>query len=167
MVERFLQWTRNKISLKQAVVVLVFCMLLAAAFALGAAMGQRGAGVGGSRVSPPNGVGNGVPFGAPPPRGTFGAIDQIEGDVIQMRDPRSGRTWRVRTGDDTVIEAGARRRIPFDNLRVGQRIFVVGMPGDQTEGNEFDAQFIGVVLGQQQRYVRPAQVPVDNWDFTD
>lgn len=167
MVERFLQWTRNKISLKQAVVVLVFCMLITAAFAFGAAMGQRGAGAGGPRIPPQNGMGNGVPFGAPPPRGTFGSIDQIDGDVIQMRDPHSGRTWRVRTGDDTVIEAGARRRIPFGNLRVGQRIFVVGMPGDQAEGNEFDAQFIGVVLGQQQKYVRPAQVPVGCWDCTD
>ena len=42
-----------------------------------------------------------------------------------------------------------------------ERIFVVGMPNQAETSNEFDAQFIGVVLGQQQKYVRPAQPPVE------
>lgn len=163
MLDRFVAWLGNKVSIRQAVIVLAFCMLLAGAFAFGAAMGQHGVGFGGPRWGPP--VGDPRPDELPQ-RGTFGAIDRIEGDVIQMRDPRSGRTWRVRTGDDTVIEAGARRRIPFDNLRVGQRIFVVGVPNEVESGNEFDAQFIGVVLGQQQRYVRPV-MPVECRDCTD
>jgi hypothetical protein len=163
MLERFAVWLGNKISIKQAVIVLAFCMLIATGFAYGAAMGQRGAAFGGLRGFPS--AGDDHP-GRPSQRGTFGAIDRIEGDVIQMRDPRRGRTWRVRTGDDTVIEAGARRRIPFDNLRVGQRIFVVGVPNEVESGNEFDAKFIGVVLGQQQRYVRPV-APVECWDCID
>jgi hypothetical protein len=84
-----------------------------------------------------------------------------------MRDPRSGRTWRVRTGDNTVIEFGRQRRIPFDNLRVGQRIFVVGMPDEFESAEEFDAQFIGVLLGQQQKYIKPVVEPMLCWDCTD
>jgi hypothetical protein len=73
----------------------------------------------------------------------------------------------VRTGNDTVIEFGRHRRIPFDNLQVGQRIFVVGMPDGLESQEEFDAQFIGVLLGQQQKYVRPVVEPMLCWDCTD
>lgn len=164
MLERFVHWLNQTISPKQAVVILAFCMLITAAFAFGAAMGQR------SVFTHPQGQ---LPPGRDPagqfapPRGTFGAIDEIQGDVIEMRDPRTGRTWRVRAVENTVIEYGSRRRIPFDNLRVGQRIFVVGMPNGGEGGNEFDAQFIGVVLGQQQNYVRPVQFPSGCWDCAD
>jgi hypothetical protein len=166
MLERFVTWLNKTLSPKQAALILALCMLIAAAFGFGAVMGQR-AGFANVPRNPPPGFQAGPPFGAPPPRGTFGSIDQIDGDVIQMRDPRSGRTWRVRTGSDTVIEAGPRGPIPFKNLRVGQRIFVVGMPNQAATSNEFDAQFIGVVLGQQQRYVRPVESPVDCLNCTD
>jgi len=171
MLARFGNWLQRTVTLKQAVVILAFCMFISGAFAFGAAMGQR-------RVPaevrppqqqaprPPMGWGEPGPFG-PPTRGTFGAIDGIEGDVIRMRDPRNGRMWRVRAGDDTVIEFGRSRRIPFGNLQVGQRIFVVGVPAEIESDDEFDAQFIGVVLGQQQRFVRPARDPMLCWDCTD
>lgn len=168
MWARFVSWLHHALTLKQAVVIFAFCMLLSASFAFGAAMGRRGMSpnVIPAQMPPPAGWDDGQPF-PPGPRGTFGAISNIEGDVIQMSDPRSGRTWRVRAGDDTVIEFGRHRRIPFENLRVGQRIFVVGAPGKTQSADEFEAQFIGVVLGQQQRYVKPAQEPMLCWDCTD
>lgn len=154
----------------QAVVIFGFCIMLSAAFGFGAAMGRRSITPNvlpaQQQMAPPLGWDGGAPFG-PPRRGTFGAIDGIQGDVIQMRDPRSGRTWRVRAGEETVIEFGRQRRIPFENLRVGQRIFVVGAPGQFESADEFDAQFIGVVLGEQQRYVRPAREPVLCWECFD
>lgn len=166
MLERFVNWLNKSVSPKQAALILGLCVLIAAAFGFGAVMGQR-AGFANLPPNPRPGFQGGPPFGAPPQRGTFGSIDKIDGDVIQMRDPRSGRTWRVRTGSETVIEAGPRSPIPFNNLRVGQRIFVVGMPNQADTSNEFDAQFIGVVLGQQQRYMRPAVSPVDCSECTD
>lgn len=165
MLERFVTWLNKTLSVKQAVLILALCMLVAAAFAFGAAMGQR-SGRANLPPNPPPGFQQGPLFGMPPQRGTYGSIDQIDGDVIQMRDPRSGRTWRVRTGNNTVIEAGPRSPIPFNNLRVGQRIFVVGMLNQAAASNEFDAQFIGVVMGQQQNYIRPAR-PVECLDCTD
>ena len=105
--------------------------------------------------------------GSPGGRGRFGAIDSIQGNLIRIRDPRSGKTWNVRTRQDTVIEFGRHRRIPFDNLRVGQRIFVTGMPDESNAANEFDADFIGVVLGQPQRFVRPAMEPMWCWECAD
>lgn len=148
-------------ALLQVATLVVFCLLVAASFALGAFLGR-------TRSAPPL---------APPPsqlereprlgnfaRGTFGAIDSIQGNVIRVRDPRSGRVWRVRAKQDTVIEFGRQRRIPFENLRVGQRIFVVGAPNPLEAENEFDAQFIGVVLGQQQRFVRPVGGAVEMGD---
>jgi hypothetical protein len=167
MWARFVNWFTKYVTVKQVVILLAFCMLVTASFAFGAALGRR-------TMAPPRPVQSQQdrqlprqpigwedvePFGAER-RGTFGAIDQIEGDVIRVRDPRSGRTWRVRTGDDTVIEFGRHRRIPFDNLRVGQRIFVVGVPDMLESQEEFDAQFIGVLLGQPQKFTRPVGEPI-------
>ncbi len=166
MWERFSTSLNRTLTLKQVVVILALCMLIAASFAFGAAMGRRSVPIHPSPNQPPLGWEFAEPFGQYT-RGTFGAIDQIEGDVIQMRDPRSGRTWRVRAGNDTVIEFGRHRRIPFQNLHVGQRIFVVGVPSEIESPNEFDAQFIGVVLGQQQKFVRPAFEPMMCWECTD
>lgn len=169
MWERFVNGLRKTLSLKQAVVIFAFCMLISASFAFGAAMGRRSLPASAAPVQAPapSGWENVGPFGQHPPRGTVGAIDDIQGDVIRMRDPRSGRTWRVRAGNDTVIEFGRQRRIPFENLQVGQRIFVVGMPDEFESAEEFDAQFIGVLLGQQQKYMRPVREPMLCWDCTD
>lgn len=165
MWERFIIWLNKTLTLKQAVVILALCMLITASFAFGAAMGRRSA-PSSHQPRAPIGWDYAEPFGSST-RGTFGAIDEIEGDVIRMRDPRSGRTWRVRAGNDTVIEFGRHRRIPLDNLHVGQRIFVIGVPDANESPNEFDAQFIGVVLGQQQKFSRPAQERVGCWDCFD
>lgn len=155
MRERFWNWFGSVAAL-QAIALVALCLLVAGAFGLGAIMAQ-------ARPLPPP-----PQFGMPPPeargqmRGTFGAIDRIEGNVIQLRDPRSGRVWSVRTGRDTVIEFGPRRPIPLNALRPGQRVFVVGAP----DSNEFDAKFIGVVPGQGQRFAPPARLPIcqDCWD---
>jgi hypothetical protein len=163
MGARFLYWLRKTITLQMVVVVLAFCVLFGAAFAFGARMGQRSAGQ--SILAPSVPVENDQ-F-SPPPRGTFGAIDEIQGNEIRVRDPRSGRTWVVRAGSETVIELGPRRRIPLKNLRVGQRIFVVGAPSRSNQSNEFDAQFIGVVLGQPQKFIKPAVEPMECWDCAD
>lgn len=169
MWERFVSGLRKTLSLKQAVVIFAFCMLISASFAFGAAMGRTSvpANVPSVPQPAPAGWDHVGPFGHHPPRGTFGAIDRIDGAVIRIRDPRSGRTWRVRARDDTVIEFGRQRRIPFENLRVGQRIFVVGMPDELESADEFDAQFIGVLLGQQQKYIKPVREPLLCWDCTD
>lgn len=174
MWERFVSGLRKTLSLKQAVVIFAFCMLISASFAFGAAMGRTKvpANVPPVQQPAPAGWENVGPFGHHPPRGTVGAIDRIDGDVIRMRDPRSGRTWRVRAGNDTVIEFGRQRRIPFENLRVGQRIFVVGVLESNSSqefesAEEFDAQFIGVLLGQQQKYIKPVREPMLCWDCTD
>ncbi len=155
MRERFGNWFSSVAAL-QVVAVIALCLLVAGAFGLGVLVAQ-------ARPLPPP-----PPMGMPPVeaqapmRGTFGAIDRIDGNVIHLRDPRSGRVWSVRTGRDTVIEFGPRRPIPLHALRPGQRVFVVGAPG----ANEFDAKFIGVVLGQGQRFLPPARLPVceDCWD---
>ncbi len=160
MTARFLNWLRTSFTLLQAVALVLFCLLIAAAFALGALLGR------GHPAPPPPPI-FGVTDLDASPRGTFGAIEAIRGDVIQVRDPRSGRTWSVRAGRNTVIEGAPRARIPFKNLRVGQRVFVVGVANTDKAANEFDAQFIGVVMGQQQRFVRPAIPPVMCWDCVD
>jgi hypothetical protein len=169
MLARLGNFLGKTMTLKQAIVILAFCMLLSAAFAFGAAMGHRTLSSNlapAPQSGPPPGWEYAAPF-ASPPRGTFGAIDEIEGDMIQVRDPRSGRTWRVRAGNNTVIEFGRHKRIPFENLQVGQRIFVVGTPKELESGAEFDAQFIGVVLGQQQRFMKPVVQPMSCWDCWD
>ncbi|MBI4672155.1 MAG: hypothetical protein HY741_10875 [Chloroflexi bacterium] len=149
MRERFLSWSKSVAAL-QTIALIVLCLLLASAFGLGVIVAQ----VNYPPPLPPLGM---PPRNAPAPvRGTFGAIDRIDGNVIRLRDPRNGRTWLVRTGRDTVIESGPRRPIPLNALRPGQRVFVVGSPGS----NEWDAQFIGVVYGQGQQFVPPAQLPV-------
>src|SRR5581483_3592093 len=159
---RFLEWLSRNITWQRVVAAIALCLLLAGVFALGAAFGRRrilqNLSVG--QNNPPSLPANDQP--RPPLRGTFGAIASIDGDTIQLRDPRSGRTWFVRTGNDTIIEFGPRRRIPLKQLRVGQRVFVVGV----ANSDSFDARFIGVVLGQQQRYVMPPQ-PVICTDCSD
>lgn len=166
MWERFLSGLQKTISLKQAAAIFALIIFVAGAFAFGAAMGARNLRPNPGQNPPPPvfGQGNGMP--PPSMRGTFGAIDQINGDRIQLRDPRTGRTWVVRARQDTVIQLGPRERIPFKNLRVGQRVFVVGVPDAGQTPNQVDAQFIGVVLGQPQRFERPAE-PVLCWDCTD
>lgn len=155
----------KSLTLVHVAIIVVFCLVVAASFALGALVGQV------RPVMPLAPVEGNIDQPVPsdvmqqrPPRGTFGSIEEIRGDVIRLRDPRSGRTWSVRARRDTVIEAGPRRRIPFEKLQVGQRIFVVGMPNAGETPNEFDAQFIGVVLGQPQKFVRPAQEPAGCWE---
>lgn len=162
MLARFTSWLKENISLKAAAILLAFCLLFAASFAVGAFMGRR------------NILSRGMPIQPPPqnqqfapPRGTFGAIDEINGNQILLRDPRTGRTWIVRAGINTVIEFGRRQRIPFNNLRVGQRVFVVGVPDSVNAPNEYDAQFIGVVLGQPQKFIKPAVQPMSCWDCAD
>lgn len=168
MWQGFVDRFKKSVTLLHVAVIVLFCLVLAASFTLGALVERARPG-----VSPAPVEWNleqpelSEPQQDRPPRGTFGAIEEIRGDVILVRDPRSGRMLSVRARRDTVIEAGPRRRIPFDNLRVGQRIFVVGVPYRGEAPNEFDAQFIGVVLGQPQKYVRPARVSPVCWDCTD
>lgn len=136
------------------IALLMACLLVTGAFGLGVIVAS-------ARPSPDMPTFAAPPGMMPPEaqgpvRGTFGAIDRIDGNVIHVRDPRSGRMWSVRAGDDTVIESGARRPIPFQALRPGQRVFVVGSP----DSNELDAKFIGVVLGQGQRFVMPGEMPL-------
>lgn len=163
-VQRF----KKSVTLVHVTVIVLFCLVLAASFTLGALVGRARPGVSPAamewNMEQPESF---EPQQVRPPRGTFGAIEEIRGDVIRVRDPRNGRTWSVRARGDTVIEAGPRRRIPFNTLRVGQRIFVVGVPYAGKAQDEFDAQFIGVVLGQPQKFVRPARAPVRCWDCTD
>lgn len=140
----------------QALGVAVVVLLLSGGFALGAVVGRDRAALMPMRGAPGQGM-RGPAMG-----GTVGAIEGIEGDVLQLRDPRSGQTWKVRANRDTVVEAGPRRRIPVRDLRVGQRVFVLGVPDDQT----WDAQFIGVMLGQPQRFLAPARPGVCE-DCTD
>ncbi len=165
MWTRFAFWLKNSVSVLHLATLVIFCLLLVSSFALGAFLGRS------RNALPPNQAPWTQPMddaaGPLPPRGRFGAIDSIQGNLIRIRDPRSGKTWNVRTRQDTVIEFGRHRRIPFDNLRVGQRIFVTGMPDESNAANEFDADFIGVVLGQPQRFVRPAMEPMWCWDCVD
>ncbi len=159
---------RKTLTMKQAAIILVFCMLISASFALGAFMGRKSMSANVTSVEEPAPSGSDAgAFGQRPSRGTVGAIDQIEGDVIRLREPRSGRTLRVRARDNTIIEFGRHHRIPFDKLRVGQRIFVIGMPDRLEPAEEFDAQFIGVLLGQSQRYIKPVKEPMMCWDCAD
>lgn len=149
MRERFLHWLES-IPALQTIAVLLVCLLVAGAFGLGAVVARA------RRPLPP------PPQAIPdttlpaPQRGTYGAIDRIEGNIIRLRDPRSGRTWAVRAGSETVIQFGPRKRIPLQQLRPGQRVFVVGAP----QANGFDASFIGVVVGQGQYYIAPAPQPL-------
>jgi hypothetical protein len=141
--------------------LIAICLLIAAAFAFGAAVerGQLASGLWRGRIeASTQPSGNWHP--RVPLRGTFGAIDHIEGEIIQMRDARNGSVLLVRTGSDTIIELGRRGRIPLKDLRVGQRIFVIGNPNSGDVSSEFDARFIGVLPGQQQRYLSPAQPAV-------
>ena len=107
--------------------------------------------------------------GPPNKVGTYAAIDRVEGDRIHLRDPRSGRTWSVRANKNTVVQVGPRKRIPYDDLRPGQRVFVVGVPdtpnaNQAQEDTDWDAQFIGVMLAQPQRFMRPPPLPCVDCD---
>ncbi len=170
MRELFLNWFNSAATPKYAALVLAFCLLFTASFAFGAVMGSRSVWLNAPRSAPPPDAPPGWEYAAPDSlqtRGTFGAIDAIQGNVIRLREPRTGRTWSIRAGRETVIEFGPRQRVPLNRLRVGQRIFVVGVPNHVESPNEFDAQFIGVVLGQQQRFVKPIVQPVMCWDCVD
>lgn len=144
MRERFLHWLSG-ITTLQAIAVLMVCLLVAGAFSLGMIVARARQ----PQAPPPPLMPE--PDALAPQRGTYGAIDRIEGNVIRLRDPRSGQLWSVRAGNETVIEFGPRRRIPLQALRPGQRVFVVGAP----QPNGFDASFIGVVVGQGQYYIVP------------
>lgn len=159
MWERLTAWLRTNVTRQQAVAIIALCILLAGAFGFGA--GFLRVRLPFARPLPPGAPPIAAPF-RPPMRGTFGSIDRIEGDVIHVRDARNGRTWSVRAGQNTVIESGPRRPILFNDLHVGQRIFVVGVPNSDT----VDARFIGVVYGQPQNFMMPAQ-PVMCMDCTD
>jgi hypothetical protein len=145
MRERFTRLL-HRITPLQVIGVIALCFLISFAFALGATMGRVPRPL---PPAPPSSEQNPPPL----PRGTFGAIDQIQGNVIRVRDSRSGRVWSVHTGDDTVIQLGERRRVPLNDLRPGQRVFIVGSRAE----DGFDAQFIGVVLGQSQRFIMPTR----------
>lgn len=150
MWERFLNWVSGTAVL-QAIALAAVCLLVAGAFGLGIIV---------AHARPPQPPPISAPSDAPPDarvpaHGTYGSIDRIDGNVIRLRDPRSGRIWFVRASNKTVIESGPRRPIPLQALRPGQRVFVVGSP----DANGLDASFIGVVLGQGQRYLAPAQAP--------
>ena len=147
MRERFSEWVRG-VSAWQALAALLLCLVVAGAFGLGMLMARAG-----RRSYAP--APQSMPADAfPRPRGTYGAIDRIEGNLIRLRDARSGRVWTVRAGNETVIEFGPRRRIPLQALRPGQRVFVIGAP----QANGLDASFIGVVGGQNQYFIAPSQL---------
>lgn len=168
MRERFVNGLNRALTVKQAVFLLAFCLLFALSFAVGAVMGSRSVWRNAPDAPPRNAPSwEYVAPDAVQTRGTFGAIDAIQGNVIRLREPRTGRTWKIRAGRETVIQMGPRQRVPLKSLRVGQRIFVVGVPNKFESHDEFDAQFIGVVLGQQQRFVRPAAQPVLCWECVD
>jgi hypothetical protein len=147
MRERFLNWVSG-INALQTIAVLMVCLLVAGAFALGMVVARAR-----QPLPPPPLQSLPEPDARAPQRGAYGAIDRIEGNVIRLRDPRNGRVWSVRAGNETVIEFGARQRIPLQALRPGLRVFVVGAP----QANGFDASFIGVVMGQGQRFLMPAR----------
>lgn len=158
MFAKSLAWVRTHLTPLQAASLIMAVALLAGAFALGAFLGN----VRQSDVSQPDSA----PQQAFPPDrgghklGSLAAIERVDGDRIQLRDPRSGRSWSVRANPNTVVEFGPRRRIPLGALRPGQRVFVVGIPDtpawNQVQGDlEWDAQFIGVVAGTPQRYLMP------------
>ncbi len=145
MRERFWHWLAN-VSTLQIMAALLLCLLVAGAFGLGmvVARGRLPLTRLPQEMSEPDSFA--------PQRGTYGAIDQIEGNVIRLRDPRSGRLWMVRADNDTVIKFGPRKHIPLKALKPGQRVFVIVAP----QANGFDAKFIGVVVGQRQHYLVPA-----------
>lgn len=149
MRERFVHWFAG-VSTLQALAAVLMCLLVAGAFGLGMVVARARQ----PALTRPQEMN--APDAYAPRRGTYGAIDQIEGNIIRLRDARSGRVWTVRAGNDTVIEFGPRRRIPLKALRPGQRVFVVGA----SEANGFDAKFIGVVVGQGQYYIAPAPFEV-------
>jgi hypothetical protein len=149
MWERFFKWVSGVAAL-QAIAIAAVCLLVIGAFGLGIIVAQARPPL--PPVSAPSDV---PPDVRVPAHGTYGSIDRIDGNVIRLRDPRSGRIWSVRASSKTVIEFGPRRPIPLQALRPGQRVFVVG----SANANELDASFIGVVLGQGQRYLAPAPAP--------
>lgn len=148
MRERFLHWLSD-ISALQTIAVLLVCLLVAGAFGLGMVVARAR-----RPLPPPPLQAMPKPDARAPQHGAYGAIDHIEGNVIHLRDPRNGHLWSVRAGNETVIEFGARQRIPLQALRPGQHVFVVGAP----QAHGFDASFIGVVVGQGQRFIVPTRL---------
>lgn len=160
MIARISAWFHTHLTPLQAASLVMAGLLLAGAFALGAFLGNV-------RSSAPSGADDAQIQAPAFPRargghklGSLAAIERVEGDRIQLRDPRSGRLWSVRANPNTIVEFGPRRRIPLGALRPGQRVFVVGIPDtpawNESQGDlEWDAQFIGVVAGAPQRYLLP------------
>lgn len=160
MLGRGWTWIRAHVSPLQAASLVMVALLLAGAFALGAILGNAR-----PTASPAGSI---PPPAARPPLdgrrlGTVGAIERVEGDRIDLRDPGSGQRWSVRANPNTIVQSGPRERIPVHDLRPGQRVFVVGVPNtpdinQPAADPEWNAQFIGVVMGQPQRYVLPPAI---------
>ena len=70
-----------------------------------------------------------------------GAIMAIDGNILTLSDWRGGGTMRVNLGANTMIERGRQHRINAGELRVGDRVFIVGAP---SSSGTFDAHFVGV-----------------------
>lgn len=111
---------------------------LAVVFCAGVVVGARNS----PRVAAPA-----PPIPGPPPVGSFGqrgmsgAIMAIDGNILTLSDWRGGGTMRVNLGANTMIERGRQHRINAGELRVGDRVFIVGAP---SSSGMFDAHFIGV-----------------------
>ncbi len=161
MFSRFAGWLQQHLSPLQAASLVMFCLLVAGAFALGALLGNVRP-PGGAPVTYPEADAEPVPVeGWGRKLGRYAAIERIEGERIQLRDPRSGHIWVIRANPNTIVEFGPRHRIPINALRPGLRVFVVGVQNtpawNEPETDlEWNAQFIGVVGGQPQRYLVPA-----------
>lgn len=135
--------------------VLGVCAVLGLAFALGVMAGaQRSSPVqpmvppylspSQEPAWPPGQAHRGEPSWLPLPRGAFGSITAIEGDRVIILDRRTGRRLMIRIGQGTVIERGRARRIPPQDLQVGERVFIFGSPAMDA----IDAEFIGVMHQQ-------------------
>lgn len=141
---RWIELIRTSWRVQVIVGIVGACLLLTVAFSAGVILGARNAPTTwrSSPASPLEPAPDQIePIG---PRGTFGSITGIDKGMITVTDRRTGRPLQIRIGDRTVIERGRQRRIPFQELRVGEPVFVVGSP----RSNTIDAEFIGVIHQQ-------------------
>lgn len=143
-IERFFADWRTSWRAQVIAGIVGACLLLTVAFSAGVMLGARNAPTS-WRALPAS------PLEPAPdqierisPRGTFGSITGIDKGMITVMDRRTGRPMQIHIGDRTVIERGRQRRIPFQELRVGEPVFVVGAP----RSNTIDAEFIGVIHQQ-------------------
>ncbi len=92
------------------------------------------------------------PFGANPPfrpgapgraHGAVGTVTAIQNDVITMQ-ALGGQTEKIGVGPRTGIEIGPRRRGKLQDIQVGDRIVVIGSPGN----GMIQARFIRVIRPQ-------------------